>query len=98
MWNLVLIVLQPLWWRCVECVIRHDERDVREEQQYIYVARTSNKSDCGTRSLFLLAATVQSFAHMPLGFSGRNNYNISALLRFYLMDTVQCNSISNLSS
>ena len=35
------MLLQPLRWRCVECVIHH-ERDVREEQQYIYVARTSN--------------------------------------------------------
>jgi len=34
-------VLQPLLWRCVECVIHHD-RDVHEEKQYIYVARTSN--------------------------------------------------------
>jgi len=29
-----MLVLQPLWWRCVERVIHH-ERDVREEQQYI---------------------------------------------------------------
>jgi len=35
------MLLQPLRWRCVECVIHH-ERDVREEQQYAYVARTSN--------------------------------------------------------
>jgi len=31
-------MLQPLLWRCIECVIHH-ERDVREEQHYIYVAR-----------------------------------------------------------
>ena len=30
-----ILLLQPLWWRCVECVIHH-EWDVREEQQYIY--------------------------------------------------------------
>ena len=35
------VLWQPLRWRCVKCVI-HKERDVREEQQYIYVARTSN--------------------------------------------------------
>jgi len=34
-------LLQPLRWCCVDCVIYH-ERDVREEQHYIYVARTSN--------------------------------------------------------
>jgi len=37
-----MVVLQPLRSLWVECVIHH-EWDVREEQQYIYVARTSNK-------------------------------------------------------
>jgi len=36
---------------------------------HIYVARTS---DCGAWSLLLLAATVWSFAHLPLGISDRN--------------------------
>ena len=35
------MLLQPLRWCCVECVIHH-ERDVCEEQKYMYVARTSN--------------------------------------------------------
>jgi len=40
----------------------------------IYVARASNsKRDCNAWSLLLLAATVQSFAHMLLGISNRNN-------------------------
>ena len=35
----------------------------------IYVARASNsKRDCGAWSRLLLATTVRSFAHMPLGF------------------------------
>jgi len=34
------ILLQPLLWCCVDCVIHH-ERDVREEQKHMYVARTS---------------------------------------------------------
>ena len=37
----VWVVFQPLWWRCDDCVIHH-ERDVREEQKYMCVARTSN--------------------------------------------------------
>jgi len=37
----ILVLLQPLCWRCVERVIHH-ERDVREEQHLVYVARTSN--------------------------------------------------------
>jgi len=62
------LVLHPLWCCYVECVIHH-ERDVHEEQQYICVARTSNnKRDCDAWSLLLRAATVWSFAHMPLGF------------------------------
>jgi len=31
-------VLQPLRWRCVECVIHH-KRDVCKEQHHIYVAQ-----------------------------------------------------------
>jgi len=37
----VLVVLQPPWWCCIDCMIHH-ERDVREEQKYMCVARTSN--------------------------------------------------------
>jgi len=32
------VVLQPVRWCCVDCVVHH-ERDVREEQTYIYVWR-----------------------------------------------------------
>jgi len=39
---------------------------------YKNVARTSNNSDHGMWTLLLLAATVRSFAHMPLGISDRN--------------------------
>jgi len=98
------ILLQTLRWCCVDCMIHH-ERDVREEQKCMYVARTSNKrvipmewswwvssnnacepgeqlivlangddeNDLVGWSLLLLAATVRSFAHMPLGISDRNN-------------------------
>jgi len=40
---LYLLLLQPLRWRCAEWAIHH-ERNVREEQHHIYVARTSNDS------------------------------------------------------
>jgi len=40
------MLLQPLWWCCIDCVIHH-ERDVREEQKYVCVERASNnKRDC----------------------------------------------------
>jgi len=32
----LLVLLQPLRWFCVDCVIHH-ERDVREEQHHIYM-------------------------------------------------------------
>jgi len=35
------MLLQPLMCYCVDCMIHH-ERDVREEQKYMYVVRTSN--------------------------------------------------------
>jgi len=34
-WSVVLVVLQPFWWRCVKCPIHH-ERDVREEKHYMW--------------------------------------------------------------
>jgi len=34
-------MLQPLGWRCAECLVHH-EQNMREEQHHIYVARTSN--------------------------------------------------------
>jgi len=37
------MLLQPLRWRCIDCVIHH-ERDVREEQKYICMARASNNN------------------------------------------------------
>jgi len=91
------MLLQPLRWCCVDCVI-HYERDVWKNNTIICVARASNsKRDCDVEalpiltcerlnvttsvreerlrawSLLLLAATVRSFAHMPLGISDRNN-------------------------
>jgi len=45
--HFLFLLLQPLRWRCVECVIHH-EWDVREEQQYVYVAQTSNNRVIGS--------------------------------------------------
>jgi len=33
-----IVLLQPLRWRCVDCVIHH-EWDVREEQHHTYMWR-----------------------------------------------------------
>ena len=42
----IIILLQPLRWRCVDYVIHH-ERDVREEQTHLCLTRASNnKRDC----------------------------------------------------
>jgi len=51
----------------LECAIPH-EQDVREEQHpYICGANKQYQSDHSMWTLLLLAATVRSFAHMPLG-------------------------------
>jgi len=47
----VLELLQPLRWCCVDCVIHH-ERDVRKEQQYIYVVRTNNSRAISSGDLY----------------------------------------------
>ena len=46
-----IVLLQPLCWRCVECVIHH-ERDVRKEQNYINVVRTSNNRVTSSGDLY----------------------------------------------
>jgi len=66
------MLLQPLRWCCVKCVIHH-ERDVREEQHQTYMWRKQAIIEWWCMwTLLLLAATVRSFAHMPLGISDRN--------------------------
>ena len=45
------LLLQPLRWRCVDCVIHH-ERDVREEQKYMYVARINNNRVISSGDLY----------------------------------------------
>jgi len=39
------MLLQPLCWRCVECVVYH-EQNMQKKQHYIYVVRTSNSRVC----------------------------------------------------
>ena len=46
-----MLLLHPLWWCCVECVI-HLPQDVRKEQQYIHVARKSNNKVILARDLY----------------------------------------------
>jgi len=46
-----ILMLQPLHWRCVECVIHH-ERNVCEEQHHIFVARTSNNRVIAVHDLY----------------------------------------------
>ena len=41
-YNKVCLLLQPLRWCCVDCVI-HYERDVREEQRHTYMWREQAK-------------------------------------------------------
>ena len=45
------LLLQPLRWRCVKCVIHH-KRNVREEKHHIYVAQTSNDKVISSGDLY----------------------------------------------
>ena len=42
------------------------------DEQLIVLPNSDNKSDLNRWSLLLLAVTVLSFAHLPLGLSNRN--------------------------
>jgi len=48
------ILLQPLWWRCVECAIHH-ERDVHEEQHHTYMWREQAIIEWSRRMISIVA-------------------------------------------
>jgi len=67
------ILLQPLRWCCIECVIHH-ERHVCEEQQYVYVARTSNNRVIAAHELYCcLLPQCEALRSCRSGFSDRIN-------------------------
>jgi len=67
------MLLQPLRWRCVECVIHH-ERDVREVQNYINVVRTSNNRVTSSGDLYCcLLPQCKALRSCHSGFSDRNS-------------------------
>jgi len=66
-------LLQPLRWRCVQCVIHH-ERDVREEKHHIYAARTSNNRVIAAHDLYCcLLPQCEALRICRSGFSDRNS-------------------------
>jgi len=66
------MLLQPLRWRCVECVIHH-EWDVHEEQQYIYVVQTSNNRVTSSGDLYCcLLPQCEALRTCRSGFSDHN--------------------------
>jgi len=86
-----MYALQLLRWRCAECAIHH-ERNVREEQ-HSYTWREQAIIQWSWRVIsFLLAATVWSFAHLPLGLSDRNIWKTSVGMKppqSYVVSMVQ---------
>jgi len=71
------MLLQPLWWHCIDCVIHH-ERDVHEEQQYVYVAQTSNNRVISLGELYCcLLPQCEALHTCRSGFSNRNSYKLN---------------------
>ena len=68
-----IVMLQPLRWRCVECVIHH-ERDVRKAQNCINGVRTSNNrvTSSGDHYCCLLPSS-KALRTCHSGFSDRNS-------------------------
>jgi len=64
----ILSLPQPLDWSCIECAI-HSQRDVREEQHHMYVARTSNNRVITACDLyFCLLPECEALRTCPSGF------------------------------
>ena len=67
-----MLLLQPLRCCCIECVIHH-EQHVHEEQQYIYVAQTSNNRVIMACELYCcLLPQCEALRICHSGFSDRN--------------------------
>jgi len=87
------MLLQPLWWRCMECVI-HNEQDVCEEKHYTYVARTSNTRVISSADLYCCflpqcEALRRCRSGFPIGTIStniyiRNFFSFSSTLAIYL--------------
>ena len=74
------MLLQPLQWHCIECVIHH-EQDVREKQQYICMVRTSYNRVILSGDLYCcLLPQCEALRTCHSGFSDRN---ISSILEFF---------------
>ena len=72
-----MAVLQPLRWCCVDCVIHH-EWDVREEQKYMYVARTSNNR---VISIVACCHGAKLCAHAARDFRSQQNGAVTRMWR-----------------
>ena len=59
------VIIEWSWW-----MTSNNACDV--DEQLIVLPNSDNKSDLNRWSLLLLAVTVLSFAHLPLGLSNRN--------------------------
>ena len=78
-----VLLLQPLRWRCVDCVIHH-ERDVREEQQSIYVARTSNNRVTSSEDLYCcLLPQCEALRTFRSGFSDFRSWSLNELFDIF---------------
>ena len=60
------MLLQPVGWCCIESVIHHKRVVHKEQHTNICDANKQKQNDLVGWSLFLFAATVGSFAHLPL--------------------------------
>jgi len=70
------MLLQPLRWCCVDCMVHH-KRDVREEQKYMHVGRTSNNKVISSGDLYCcLLPRCEALR------TGRSGFPIATLLAF----------------
>jgi len=76
-----VMLLQPLRWCCVDCMIHH-EWDVREEQQYNTWRRQAIIQEIATHDLYCCLLPVRSFAYMPdRDFRSQQNIAVTRMWR-----------------
>ena len=87
-----MVLLQPLHWRCIECVIYH-ERDLRKNNTHIYVARTSNNE--GLWHVISIVACCHSVKLCALAAQAFRSQQNGAVTRMWRSCQVQLSQLKN---
>jgi len=91
------MLLQPLQWRCIDCVIHH-ERDVCKEQKYMCMAQASNNKRLRCMISVACCHGAKLCAHAARDFrSQQYSSKFKSILRHFICTIYTIEGVANLS-